>query len=235
MNPPTREFLPSTGEDQYISGNISPRPSNSFNPDLPPLLALSASGEPPAKRQRVNHPPSAAIPAQRLGGPSPSPASPPPLGLPPPLTRHVGTQVGARVAHLHQGDALDPPPLLCALSSAGIPPPTSSGADGKIPLPPPSSSTHEDEKGVLCRGSAIDPDIKVTIYDDGYEAINKTHNLRVLYRSDKKNPTKWILHMERKCPFVHEWRGCSGYGIPPEGKIYPNLDEVIAFINEVFY
>ena len=221
----TGEVPYSTGEDQYISGNISPRPSNSFNPDLPPLLALSAAGEPPAKRQRVI-PPEELL-AQRLGGPSPSPDSPPPLDLPPPLTRNVGTQIGAQVgayvAHLY----------------------LSSGADGEIPLPSSSSSSSStDEEGVLRRESAIDlkininevvqevqekvPNAEVTAYGNGFQVIARKRRITTVMRSSEE----WLLkHMKDG---IRGWQSCCDYNIHPDGKIYPNQDMVIAFINEVF-
>jgi hypothetical protein len=145
------------------------------------------------KRQRVNHRTSTGIPAQRLGGPSPSPASPPPLGL-----------------------------------------------------PPPSSSTHEDEKGELCRGSAINfsiekvvndqvPNAEVTAYGNGFQvmapestSITRKRRITVV----RSSSGKWLLkHMKDG---NSGWQSCCDNNIPPDGKIYPNLDEVIAFINRVF-
>jgi hypothetical protein len=143
---------------------------------------------------------------------------------------------------------MDPPPLLCALSSAGIPPPTSSGADGKIPLPPPSSSTHEEEKGKLCRGSAIDfsiekvvndqvPNAEVTAYGNGFQVMAPLSKSAILRKRritvEKYSSGKWLLkHMKDG---NSGWQSCCDNNIPPDGKIYPNLDTVIAFINEVFY
>jgi hypothetical protein len=176
-----------------------------------------STGEPPAKRQRVIPP--AEQEAQRLGGPLPSPDSPPPLDLPPPLTRNlgtpVGTQVGAYVAHLHP----------------------SSGADSEIPLP--SSSSSIDKEGVLPRESAIDrridevvqkqvPNAEVTAYGDGFEVIAKKRRITVT----RTTSGKWLLkHMKDG---MYGYQSCSDWNINPNGKEYPNLEEVIYFINQVF-